>query len=65
MLYIPPNQETKCLGDVIQHSSTDFSEALPILYELWKYFLHSFWVDLIGIIVSFYCKNWNSAYCPF
>lgn len=34
ILHIPPNQETKCLGDVIQHSSTDFSEALPILYQL-------------------------------
>jgi len=34
IIYFPPNQETKCLDDVIQHSSTDFSEALPILHQL-------------------------------
>lgn len=56
ILHIPPNQETKCLGDVIQHSFTDFSEALPIFYQLWSYFLHFHWTNFMGIILSF---HWN------
>lgn len=31
--FIPPSQESKFLSDVIQQNSTDFSEALPILYQ--------------------------------